>query len=57
MDEKLRKDLLQVTKTVEKFVKEDNISGIRNWSDHIIHSATIYKDKYSIKTSVLVYAL
>ncbi len=57
MDKKLIKDLLQVTQTVEKFVKENNISGIKNWSDHIIHSATIYQDKYSIKTAVLVYAL
>ena len=57
MNEKLRKDLLQLIKTVEKFIKQDNISGIKNWSDHIIHSTTIYQDKYSIKTAVMVYAL
>jgi hypothetical protein len=57
MDAKLRKDILQVIKTVEKFVKEDNVVGIRNWSDHIIHSAIIYQDKHSIKTAVMVYAL
>ncbi len=57
MNEKLRKDLLQVMKTIHKFIKEDNIVGIRNWSDHIIHSASIYQDKYSIKTTVMIYAL
>jgi len=50
-------DIISVLKHVIHGIKIDDANEIKEWSDHIIHNASIYQDKHSIRTSILVYAL
>lgn len=57
MNENVRKDIIEVLHDVVSCLENNNIIEIRNLSDHIIHSASIFQDEYSITTAVIVFAL
>ncbi len=50
-------DIKSVFEHVIHGIETDNTSEIKDWSDHIIHNASIFQDKYSLRTGILVYAL
>ena len=59
MNESVRKDILSVlTKAIAIMQKKNNRAmEMRNLSNHIIHSATIFQDKDSTSTAVLLYSI
>jgi hypothetical protein len=57
MDETIRKDILSVIdKSILAFSKGD-ISSLESQSDHTIHNSSIFQDKYSITTAVVIFSL
>lgn len=50
-------DILNVLHAAEELLRGWKIRELKEWSDHIIHSAAIYQDKYAINTAILIYAI
>src|SRR3972149_5225977 len=50
-------DILAVLDNVLLGLKNGDSKRVKEWSDHIIHNASIFQDKHSIRTSIIVYAL
>lgn len=57
MIESVRKDILNILREVTVAFNVYDASRIMELSDHIIHSASVYQDKYSIQAATFVYAL
>ncbi|MBT4540378.1 hypothetical protein HOC35_02600 [Candidatus Woesearchaeota archaeon] len=57
MDEKVRKDIIVLLDDVVKTLEKKDVLGLQELSNHIIHSASIFQDEYSISTAVIVFAL
>lgn len=57
MIEEVRLEVISVLKDVIVHLERRNILGLRELSDHIIHTASIYQDEYSISTAVIVFAM
>tara|TARA_Y100000310_G_C20644440_1_gene795763 strand:+ start:156 stop:701 length:546 start_codon:yes stop_codon:yes gene_type:complete len=59
MNESVRKDILSVlTKAIATMQKTSNRAmEMRKLSNHLIHSATIFQDKDSTQTAVLLYSI
>lgn len=53
----LKKDIIEVLKNVKKSLEKGDGDKILEWSDHIIHSASIYQDENTIALAVITYAL
>lgn len=57
LQEEMRKDLLDlITKALEAIQHHDG-AMLRELSDHIIHTASIFQDECTLSTAVLMYAL
>lgn len=50
-------DILDVINNVILGLKNNDSKHVKEWSNHIIHNSSIFQDKHSIKTSIVVYAL
>ncbi|MBR9679316.1 MAG: hypothetical protein GON13_03540 [Nanoarchaeota archaeon] len=50
-------DILDVVNNVLIGLKNNDSKHIKEWSDHIIHNASIFQDRHSVQTSIIVYAL
>ncbi len=50
-------DIANVLEHVINGLKTNNSAEIKEWSNHIVHNSSIFRDKHSIRTSILVYAL
>ena len=57
MDKALHKEIIKILESVDLFLAENNIAAIRNWSDKLIDSITIYQDRDTIRVATMVYAL
>lgn len=53
----VKNDIIDVLEHVKKFLEEGDSKKILEWSDHIIHSASIYQDEYTLTLAVMVYSL
>jgi len=56
MDERIKDVKNVLLKTMEGIKKQD-AQLIKDWSDHIIHNASIYQDEFLTRTAVITYAL
>ena len=56
-EEAIYGDILDVLDNVLLGLKNNDAKHVKEWSNHIIHNASIFQDKHSIKTSIVVYAL
>jgi hypothetical protein len=50
-------DIVDVIENVLKHLNADDEKGVKKWSDHIIHSASIFQDKYSVQLATAVYSI
>ena len=57
MKEQVRKDILDMLRDSIKAIKQDNITELRELSDHTLHSSTIYQDEDSNAIAVILYSL
>ena len=57
MIETVRKDILSVLKGVKASLENKDFASLKDLSDHTIHNSSIFQDKDSTDTAVLVYAL
>lgn len=53
----VQRDIINVLKRVKEFIADRDSRQILKWSDHIIHSASIYQDEYTLTLAVVVYSL
>jgi len=57
MDPNVRKDVLLILEGVEDSFKRYNADEIMEWSNHIIHSASIHQEKYTSRVAIVVYSI
>ena len=57
MHPELKKDILDMLEKGTLALREMDSSGLREISDHTIHSASIYQDKNSVIIAVAMYSL
>ena len=57
MIEEQKKDIIDVLENVIKALEREDERDIKAWSNHIIHSASIFQDKYSVQLATAVYSL
>ena len=57
IEEEEVKDILNVLHAAEELLREFKIDELKECSNHIIHSAAIYQDKYAINTAIIIYAI
>ncbi|PIN99667.1 hypothetical protein COT72_05305 [archaeon CG10_big_fil_rev_8_21_14_0_10_43_11] len=50
-------DIKDVLEHVLHGIETQDSAEIKEWSNHIIHNASVFQDKYSVRTGILVYAL
>lgn len=50
-------NVLYILSTARKAIKKENLTLLKELSDHTVHSASIYQDTDSITVAVIVYAL
>ncbi|MEM4267871.1 MAG: hypothetical protein QXK37_03480 [Candidatus Woesearchaeota archaeon] len=57
INSKVKQDIFETLSNVIKIVKKRDSFALRELSDHTIHNASIFQDRYSITIAVLIYAL
>jgi hypothetical protein len=57
MKEIIKKDILSVLKKSIVAIKNKNIFVLREQSNHTVHNSSIFQDKYSILTAVVIYSI
>ena len=57
MENKVKKDILNVLERAKELIKEKRFSELKELSNHTIHNSAIYQDSDSINTAVLIYSL
>lgn len=57
MEEKVRKDILEVLKGSIRAIGKDDIAELKELSNHTLHDASILQDEYSISIAVIIYSL
>lgn len=57
MEKEIKKDIISVLTQAIFLIKKQDYVELKELSNHIIHSASIFQDKYSLHTAVFVYAL
>jgi hypothetical protein len=57
MDSAVKKDIIQVLTQTISLIKKKDFVALREISNNIIHDASIFQDRYSTQTAVIVYAL
>ncbi len=57
MQKEVCSDISSVLLKVIKSIRENDYSEINELSNHLIHNASIFQDKFSVETSIIVYSL
>jgi len=57
MKDIVRNDILTILDEVLQAIKTKDIQKMIDLSDHTLHDASIYQDKYSISVAVIIYSL
>ena len=57
MEKEVKKDIVSVLTQAIFLIKKGDFATLSELSNHIIHSASIVQDQYSIQTAILIYAL
>jgi hypothetical protein len=57
MLELIKEDVLKVIHTSVECIEHEDILALREQSNHTLHNASIYQDKYAITIAVVIYAL
>lgn len=57
MEPTVKKDILGILKEAISSIDENNVSKLKEVSDHTIHDASIFQDNDSINIAVLMYSL
>jgi type III secretory pathway component EscV len=57
MKESERQDLIFVLRDSIKAIKENDITQLREVSDHTLHDSSIFQDTYSTSIAVIIYSL
>ena len=57
MDDYLKKEILNVLIPSYKAVRRNNLYDLRALSDHLLHSSSIFQDKYTISIAIVTYSL
>ncbi|MBN1503045.1 hypothetical protein JW930_05865 [Candidatus Woesearchaeota archaeon] len=57
MIQRVKQDILDVLSKVVDAIKNHRIYELRELSNHVIHNASIFQDKDSIRIAVIIYAL
>ena len=50
-------DVINVLTNAKKGIQKNDGHYVKNWSNHIIHSASVYQDKISLSTAIIVYSI
>ena len=53
----VKKDILNTLRESVSAIKKGEVFKLRELSDHVIHNATIFQDKYSITLAVTIYSM
>ncbi|MBR9678235.1 MAG: hypothetical protein GOU97_03025 [Nanoarchaeota archaeon] len=53
----VREDVLNVIKNVKPAIREERSNRIRDWSNHTIHSISVFQDEFSIGIAIILYSL
>ena len=57
MEEKVKKDILEILKGSIKAISEDDTVKLKELSNHTLHDASILQDEYSISIAVIIYSI
>lgn len=57
MREEIRQDLISILKDSTKAIRQNNAELLKEVSDHTIHDASIFQDRYSASIAVIIYSL
>ncbi len=57
MNEVVRTDIIRVFADCIRMIDDNDISGLRAISDHVIHNASIFQDEDSVACAVIIYAI
>ena len=57
MEESVKRDILNILEEGIKAINENNISKLKELSDHTLHDAGIFQDKESVTIAVVMYSL
>lgn len=57
MNEVIRTDIMSILSETRSRISHDEISYLKELSDHTIHNASIFQDKDSINVAVIIYSL
>ena len=57
MEDKIKKDILDVLIKSLEAVRNEDVKEIKEQSNHIIYDASVYQDKDSILVAVMIYSL
>jgi len=57
MQETIKKDIINILRKVIPIIRKEDVFGLKELSNHIIHDASIFQDKDSILIAIVVYSL
>jgi len=57
MEDRVKTDILNVLKNSLEAIRKEDITELKNMSDHVIHDASVYQDEYSISIAVIIYGI
>ena len=57
MNENVKIDILRVLDSTINMIEKENVSGMKEISDHTIHNSSIFQDDDSIGVAVVIYTL
>lgn len=55
--DRVLKDIFKVLKETKEALEAESYEKVQDLSNHVIHNASIYQDKLSLKTAVFIYSL
>lgn len=57
MQEKVRQDILAILRNAKELLKQNDIPGLAELSNHTIHCASVFQDEDSIMIAVVIFSL
>jgi hypothetical protein len=57
MEDKVKTDILNVLDNSSKMIERDDMTGLKELSNHTIHNASIFQDEDSVTIAVIMYTL
>lgn len=57
MREEIKQDIISIIKEALAAIKQNDNEKLREISDHMVHDASIFQDKYSTSIAVIIYSL